>query len=313
MASKDKKPRIKLIINPKANMGDAWKHARSLRPIIEERADVDWAGTVYPTHAVELAKQAAKDGYDIVVAIGGDGTVHEVINGLMQVRKRKRPILGVVPLGSGNDFAHALGLPEKPEDALLEVLRGVAKPVDIGVLEDTAGRKLYWDNSISIGFGGAVTIFSHNLPVLRGFLMYLVAVMQTILLRYDVLSMKITTDLDSWEDDLMMLAICNGRREGGGFITAPDAVNDDGVFNFTAVKKMSRPMMFRLIPEFMQGTHGRFKQIHMGLLKTMSIDSDQPLYMHVDGELFTDFSTDIRNLKIEIIPGALEVMVPVNS
>ncbi|MDH3944907.1 MAG: YegS/Rv2252/BmrU family lipid kinase, partial [Anaerolineae bacterium] len=246
MPDREKKPRVKLIINPNADMGNAWKQAWSLRPIVEERADADWAGTVYPTHAIELAKQAAKDGYDIVVAIGGDGTVHEVVNGLMQVKKRKRPKLGVVPMGSGNDFAWALGVPEKPEDALHEIVNGVAatRLIDIGVLEDTRGRKEYWDNSLSIGFGGAVTIYSHNLPLLRGFLMYLVAVIQTIIRRHDVLGMTITTDQKTWEDQLMMLAVCNGAREGGGFLTAPDAINNDGVLNYTAVKKTSRAMMF---------------------------------------------------------------------
>lgn len=315
MAKKDKKPRIKLIINPNADMGNAWKHAWSLHPIVSERADADWAGTVYPTHAIELAKQAAKDGYDIVVAIGGDGTVHEVVNGLMQVKQRKRPKLGIVPMGSGNDFAWALGLPEKPEDALHLIVNGATNTrlVDIGQLEDDHGRKEYWNNSLSVGFGGAVSIYSHNLPILRGFAMYFVAVIQTIIRRYDVLGIKITTDQASWQDELMMLAVCNGPREGGGFITAPDAIVDDGVFNFTAVKKMPRLMMFRMIPEFMKGTHGRFKQIHMGELKTMTVESDHPLYMHIDGELFTDFSTDIQNLKIEIIPKALEVIVSSNA
>lgn len=304
------RPRVKLILNPNADMGNAWKRAWALRPIVEERAHADWTGTVYPTHAVELARQAAEEGYDIVVAIGGDGTVHEVVNGLMQVPKEKRPRLGVVPMGSGNDFAFANGIPTDPEVALRELLRGVPRKIDIGSIEDDHGRLEHWDNSLSIGFGGAVTIYSHSLPVLRGFLMYLVAVIQTILLHYDILGMKISTDAGDWEDDLMMLAVCNGAREGGGFITAPDAVNNDGVLNYTAVKKTSRPMMFRLIPEFMRGTQEKFKQVYAGEIKKMNIESNHPLYLHIDGEVFANFATDIRQLNIKIITGALEVLVP---
>ena len=117
---------------------------------------------------------------------------------------------------SGNDFAWSLGIPEKAEDALLEIINGETRSIDVATLEDDQGRKEYWDNSLSIGFGGAVTIYSHSLTILRGFAMYLVAVMQTILMRYDVLSMKITTDTDSWEDDLMMLAVCCSKEASPG-------------------------------------------------------------------------------------------------
>ena len=103
------KPRIKLIMNPNADMGNAWKYASDLRHLFAGFADAHWYGTVYPTHAKELAQQAAEEGYDIVVAMGGDGTVHEVINGLMEAQVEKRPALGVIPLGSGNDFSANVG------------------------------------------------------------------------------------------------------------------------------------------------------------------------------------------------------------
>lgn len=301
--------RIKLILNPNADMGNAWRHASALRPILEEHHKPDWAGTVYPAHAIELARQAAEDGYDTVIAVGGDGTAHEVINGLMQVPAERRPKMGVVPLGSGNDFAHAIGMNPSPEYALKQILEGKPRRIDIGVVEDEHNRREYWDNSLSIGFAGAVTIYSHSLPVLRGFLMYFAAVVQTIIKHYDVLEVKITTESETWEDKVLMLAVCNGEREGGGFITAPGAKLDDGVFNFTIVKKISRPMMFRLIPEFMRGTQGRFKPVQMGQVKRMDVVSNRPLYLHTDGEIFAGFTTDVRRLKIEILPQALEVLV----
>lgn len=302
--------RVKLIINPNADMGHAWQQASDLRPVADEYGGADWAGTVYPTHAVELARQAAEDGYDIVVAVGGDGTVHEVVNGLMAVPAERRPQLGVVPLGSGNDFAHILGMEERADRALKQILTGKARKIDIGVVEDEHGRREYWDNTINIGFGGSVNIYSHSLPVVRGFLMYFVAVLLTIIRHYDVLEMKIRSDEGDWEQDVMMLAVCNGPREGGGFKTAPEAKIDDGVFDFTAVKKVSRAMMFRLIPEFMNGTQGRFKQIKMGKLKRIEIDCPQPLIMHLDGETFAGFASNVHHLKIEVLPEALEVIFP---
>ncbi|MDA1329627.1 MAG: diacylglycerol kinase family lipid kinase [Chloroflexi bacterium] len=302
--------RMKLIINPNADMGHAWRQASDLRPVAEEFGGADWAGTVYPTHAMELAKQAAEEGYELVVAVGGDGTVHEVINGLMQVPANKRPKFGVVPLGSGNDFAHILGMDEHPDQALKQILTGKTRPIDLGVIEDEHGRKEYWNNTMNIGFGGSVNIYSHNLPVVRGFLMYFVAVLLTIIRHYDVLEMDIKTDQGSWKEDVMMFAVCNGPREGGGFQTAPEAVIDDGTLNYTAVKKVSRAMMFRLIPEFMSGNQGRFSQISMGTLKDIEIKCVQPMTLHLDGETFAGFASDVHHLKIKMLPKALDVQVP---
>ncbi len=302
------KHKTKLIINPNADLGNAWRRTSDLRPIVEAHGGADWTGTVYPTHAVELAREAAEEGYELVVAVGGDGTVHEVINGLMQVPVERRPRLGVVPMGSGNDFAHAIGMDHKPPVALTKTLTGQPKSIDIGVMEDNLGRREYFDNTINIGFGGAVTIYSHQMPVVRGFLMYLFAVIQTILLKHDVIHLQITADGKSWEEDVMMFILCNGGREGGGFNVSPSARNDDGIFNYLSVEACSRPMMFRLIPEFMGGTHERFRQITTGQFHKIELQADRPLLMHADGEIFAGFGTDVNHLKIEIIPNALEVM-----
>lgn len=300
--------RTKFIMNPNADMGHAWRQALDLRPIAEEHGGADWAGTVYPTHATELARQAALDGYELVVAVGGDGTVHEVINGIMSLPAEKRPRLGVVPMGSGNDFAHAAGIETDPQVALVRALTGKPRKIDVGLIEDEHGRKEYWDNSVNIGFGGSVNIYSHSLPLVRGFLMYFLAVLSVMIRRYDVLPLKIKSDGKEWQEDLMMLAVCNGPREGRGFQTAPGARIDDGVLNYTAVKKVSRPMMFRLIPEFMTGKQGNFKQVLMGKIKEIEIDCKDPLTLHIDGETWAGFNSNVHHLKISVIPDALEIM-----
>ena len=105
--------KIKLILNPTANHGRSLQQAADLRSLLANH-NADWSGTEYPGHATELTRQAGEQGYDLVVAVGGDGTVHEVVNGLMQVAPESRPALGIVPLGSGNDFAHILSIPCRP-------------------------------------------------------------------------------------------------------------------------------------------------------------------------------------------------------
>jgi YegS/Rv2252/BmrU family lipid kinase len=289
-------------------MGAAWRMANDLRPIVAEHGGAEWSGTVYPTHATELARQAALDGYDLVIALGGDGTVHEVVNGLMSAPAENRPVLGVVPLGSGNDFAHAIGIPTEADRALALALEGKTSFVDVARMTDENGRVEYFDNTVGIGFDAVVTIRSHKLPIVRGFLMYLTAVIQTILLNHDPALMKIESDGKPWQEEALMLVICNGAREGGGFIIDPDAKMDDGILSSVLVKKCGRLTMFRLLPEFMKGTHMGFPQIMMGSCRNLSVTANRPMYVHADGEVFTSFGSNLKSLKFEIIPNGLKVV-----
>ena len=298
--------KIKIILNPMADMGNAWRVARDLRSITEEHGGIDWSGTVYPGHAIDLAKQS--EGYDVVIAMGGDGTVHEVMNGLMQIPAEKRPIMGVVPVGSGNDFAHSLKVSTTPTEALRRAIHGEPTTVDLALMTDQHGRTEYFDNTLGIGFGAIVTIRSHRLPFLRGFLMYLTAVLQAIILDHNPITMQIETDTEKWQQKVIYLVLCNGPREGGGFLIAPEAKIDDGILHYAMITDVSRPMMFRIVPEVMKGTHGRFKDVKMGTCKKFSITADRPLYIHADGEIYTGPGTDLRGVTIEILPNALKVI-----
>ncbi len=300
--------KVKIILNPMADMGHAWRVARDLRPIVEEYGQADWSGTVYPTHATELARMAGEQGYERVVAIGGDGTVHEIINGLMQLPEERRPVLGVVPVGSGNDFSHAIGVPKQPDHALALALRGTSSPIDVGLMIDEHGRQEYFDNTLGVGFDAIVTIRSHRLPLVRGFLMYLIAVLQTILLNHNPAQMHIEADEEQWEQSSLMLTLCNGPREGGGFLIAPEARVDDGLLHYAMIQKINRLMMLRLVPEVMKGTHGRFKQVRLGACKKISVRSDRPMYIHADGEIVTSFGSNLRQVNFQILPGALRVV-----
>lgn len=300
-------PKAKLILNPMADMGRAWTVANDLRPIASQYG-AEWSGTVYPTHATELARQAAEQGYERVIALGGDGTAHEVVNGLMQVPAEMRPILGVVPIGSGNDFAHAIGVPKAADRALAHALTKPPGPIDIGLMTDENGRREYFDNTLGIGFDAVVTIRSHKLPFLRGFLMYLVAVLQTIISNHRPALMQIDVDGESIAQSNIMLTVCNGPRQGGGFVVAPEAKNDDGILNFAMIGRCSRMTMLRILPEVMKGTHGKFPQVTLGTTRRLSLTSDLPLYIHADGEVYTSFGSNLRQVHFELLPHALQVV-----
>jgi len=302
------KNNTKLIINPNADLGRAWRWGTDLRSIVEEFGGADWTGTVYPTHAIDLARQAAEDGYELVISVGGDGTTHEVINGLMQVPADRRPRLGIVPVGTGNDFASNVGMQTEPAKAMRQVFTGKPKHIDIAQIQ-SGSRLEYWDNTLGIGFDAKATIHSRSVPVLSGFPVYLIAAIRAIMLDHDPAMIKFESDQESWEDENLLIVLCNGPREGGGFHVAPDALVDDGWLDYAAITSVSRPMMFRLIPEVLNGTHGRFPQVRINKFRELRITSDRPLVIHTDGEIFAGFGTDVRDISVKILPSALEVII----
>ncbi len=299
--------KIKLILNPATNHGRSADIAASLHPLIAEHR-IDLCITEHPRQAIEMAGQAGGQGYDLVIAAGGDGTVHEVVNGLMRGSDPHRPSLGILSLGSGNDFAHILGVPDNPLAALQSCINGQPHFLDIGSVQDENGRLEYFNNTIGIGFDAAVTIRTRRMKRIHGFMMYFIATLQTILRNFRPLKLKVTTDRESWEMETIMLTLGNGPREGGGFLVTPEARLDDGILNYASIRQISRLMMLRLVPEVMKGTHARFKQVQMGTCQKMSIISQDSLPIHCDGEIYADFNSSSFKLKIEILPRALRFM-----
>lgn len=300
--------RVKLIVNPNADLGRALHTVADIRRLVEDFGDVDWTGTVYPAHATELARQAAANGYELIIAVGGDGTSLEVINGLMQIPAEKRPHLGVIPLGSGNDFSYGLGMDSDPAAALRQIFQGQPHPIDIGKITDNRGIVRYWGNVVGIGFDAKATINSRRFTYLRGYLIYFLAVLQTIILDHDAHRLQVKTDLEEWQDETIMLVICNGKREGGGFLVAPDAKTDDQIFDYATIGKVSRFRMLRLLPEVMRGTHGRFSDVRMGTLSNLQIESDRPLTIHTDGEIFSSSADSVTKIAVVLEPGALQII-----
>jgi YegS/Rv2252/BmrU family lipid kinase len=301
--------RIKLIFNPHADRGRSWDIAASLQPIIERHGGASWSATEYPTHATEIAEQAALEGYEVIAAIGGDGTIHEIVNGLMNIPHDKRPLLGAVPIGSGNDFCFNVGIPLSAEVAMENIFRGETIPLDVGEIRDNTGHKEYWNNVLGIGFDANVLIQTMSITRLQGFSMYFWALIQTILSHYDSWQMKIETSEESFDSDVLMFVVGNGAREGGGFNVTPDAKVNDGIFHYAMIPYVNKAMMMRLIPEVMRGTHGKFKQVRMGTLTSMHLVADSPLVIHTDGEVYAGSTSTVTDLNLSIHPSALRLII----
>jgi YegS/Rv2252/BmrU family lipid kinase len=297
-----------LIFNPNSDNGHSGQKASDLRAMVEELGGADWRGTEYPTHATQIAAEAALQGYDTIVALGGDGTVHEIINGLMKIDALIRPRLGIVPIGSGNDFASALNLPADAQAAVRRALTGTPRPIDVVLVQDGGGRLEYFDNTMGIGFDAAVNIRSRQITRLQGFLMYLTATLQTIAQNFDPIHMHVTYDGGTIDEPVLMLTLGNGPREGGGFMTTPDSKLDDGMLDFVWIRKVSQFRMLQLVPKVMNATHVKEKEVRIAKTTRLVIDADRAMPIHLDGELWAPYEADVRHVEIGLIPGAVQVL-----
>ena len=296
---------IKVILNPVAGRGYGARVESELRQLLAaEGLDFELVQTEGPWHAAELAAQAVSDGFAIVVAAGGDGTTHEVVNGLMAASPEGvAGTLGVIPVGSGSDFAHNVGVPPDLPGACQRLAHGQTRTVDVGRVAVSGQPPRYFDNTVNVGFGGTVTLEARKVKRLRGMALYLPVVLKTIFLAQNP---RVTVEYDGQEMVLpaVMVCVANGPREGGGFFCAPNAQPDDGLLDLCIVREISRVAMLGLVPHFMKGTHVEREPVTMGRAQQVTISSPDDLVAHVDGEMLC---TDAHRIEFELLPGRLQV------
>ncbi len=299
--------RYKIIVNPTAGRGAGASAISRIRATFRNHGlYYDLVETERPMHAADLAQQAAEDGFDVVVACGGDGTVNEVLNGLM--RADNRTALGVLCVGRGNDFAFGAGIPQTVEEGIQALADDRRKTIDIGCVRGglfPEGR--YFANGVGIGFDAVVGFEAKKLKRLHGFLGYFVAALRTIFLYFDAPTVRIEHDADDFEQRSLMISIMNGRRMGGGFMMAPDARNDDGYLSLCIAEQVTRGQTFALIPRFMRGTQASHPAIRTGLTSRILVTAlAGHLPAHADGETI---STEGVRLAVEIMPQRIDVVV----
>jgi diacylglycerol kinase (ATP) len=297
---------IKVILNPIAGRGYGAKVEPELRQLLEaERLEFDLVRTDRPWHAAELAERAAGDGFETVVAAGGDGTSNEVVNGLLAASENGAiAAMGIIPVGSGSDFANTVGVPPDLRGACHRLANGQVRVVDVGRVTLPGQAPRYFDNTINIGFGGVVTVEALKVKRLRGIALYLPVVLKTILLYYKAPLVTIAYDEQEMALPAVMISIANGPREGGGFCVAPQAQPDDGLFDLCIVREISRLAMLGLVPHFMKGTHMGREPITMARARRVTISSPDDLVAHMDGEVLC---TDAHRIECEILPQRLRV------
>lgn len=300
--------RSKIIMNPWSDQRRAVERKSQIETFVQQYGQADLVLTERPGHAAELARQAADAGYDLVVAAGGDGTVHEVINGLVQGDKAD-VTLGVLPIGSGNDFAFGLGIPlDNLEAAVARLFQGTPRLVDLARIEDDRGRYEIFDNNFGLGFDAVVVIRTEAITRVHGFLMYFLAVLQTIALYYQTPHVDIWFDDEKVSQETLFLAMGVGPRGGGGFLLTPDAVSNDDLIDSCLVNPIGRLTMLGMLGQAIKGTHVHSKHVTMRKNRRIRIQSNMPMPIHIDGEVFAYPKDNVRQVTVTSIPSALRVM-----
>lgn len=298
---------IKVIINPMANNG----RSRALIPQITQwgasLGDFSVVTTTERGHAQQLAREAALAGFDLVVAAGGDGTVHEVVNGLFAANQPNAK-LGIIPLGSGNDLAFALGIPMDPETAVSHLTIGQPRAIDLARIEDENGRSCVVDNNVGIGFDAMVVVRTEAMQRIQGFLKYLTAVLQCIAFYYDTPYLEMRFDDEQVAQETLFLAFGIGFRGGGGFLLTPDARLDDNLIDTCLVNPVNRLTMLNMLGKAIKGTHTTSRHVTMRKNKQIIVKSESPMPIHVDGELFAYPKDNVRQVTITSLPSAIEVI-----
>jgi len=295
-------PSTCVIFNPKAGRGRAPKLVDGTRRWAAPDAVV--RATEVPGHAIFLAKQAAEEGFGRIIAAGGDGTIHEVANGLM-LANRPDVVLGVWPLGSANDYAFSLGLTpwwkSQGKGVQLE-----AKRLDIGWVTG-AGRELFFANCCGFGFNGLVALESRRIRWLRGIPLYALAFLRVVAWQYRTPMLKLTIDGIEVTKPTLALTVNLGKREGGFPITL-QAKLDDGRFDCIHVTDVSRWELVKYLPGIMFGkVPADHPKIHQPTASKVELEADEPMCLHCDGEFFCKPADDIRRATIEVLPKRLLV------
>lgn len=300
--------RFLIVVNPTARRGNG---ARSIPAIhtamTHQGAEFEIVQTQRPEHAIEIARQAASGNYEAIVAVGGDGTVNEVVNGLLRAAGGGSTTvpLGVIPVGSGNDFAYMMLRSDLSlEEACERLVTGQNKLVDVGTVTADGEDFCYFANGLGIGFDAQVSIESRRIKILRGFPMYLWAVLRTILLHYNPVPVTVTCDDQSYTQPVLMVTTAVGQRHGGGFYVTPLAVADDGLLDVCIAGDVSRPAIFPLIPRFMNGSHVTHPKCTLLQAQKVTVRSPVGLAAHIDGEIYTLAS---KRFEMESLPARLWV------
>jgi YegS/Rv2252/BmrU family lipid kinase len=298
-----------LICNSRSGRGGVAKTLPQVEQSLRDR-DLEYriAHTEHQGHAIELARAAIEDGTRFLVAVGGDGTIHEVVNGMIEDDKLVRPdaVLGVVAAGTGSDFIKTYGLPVGPRAAVSHLEGDSSFPIDIGKVTYTEadGSQVvrYFPNIAEVGLGAECVARAAGLPRWLGPTVYLVAFWLT-MRKHKAAQVKVDLVDRTYEGYMNNLVVANGQFFGGGMKIAPKAAPTDGLLDIQIEHARKREAI-AMMPKVFKGEHVPHPDILEAKRVKVSIEANRPLRIEADGELlgFTpatfEVLRDAINLKV---------------
>ncbi len=248
--------------------------------------------------ASRIAQEAIENGSHWIIACGGDGTIHEVVNAIAE---KPDIVLGVLPCGKGNDFAEALKIPTKPVEAIEVLLKGATRQVDLGKIGDH-----YFDTIVTCGYDAEVSrrVTEEGAPF-SGTASYVYTAITT-LFSYQSPDARLEGDFGSYEGKILLTATGITASYGGGMKIVPGAIIDDGLFDVCIIEPVPHRTVLRLLVTLFWGGHAGHRAVRMHRTKSLTIETDPPILLYADGERIC-----YTPATVEIVERGLTVIAPV--
>ncbi|MBD3375098.1 YegS/Rv2252/BmrU family lipid kinase [candidate division KSB1 bacterium] len=288
-----------MLVNPHAGRKRGAVMAKqALATLLQKGIEVETIYSEYSKHLSEIARQEVNGDWQGILAVGGDGTLFEVINGMMQGNPSLPQPLGVIPVGTGNSFSRDLHI-NSLNDALQKIVSGKTRPVDLGKFECDEGE-FYFINILGFGF---VADVAHKASFYKswGSLSYVIGVFSITrhLQSYDL---EFEIDGESFHRDNVFVEICNSTKTGGDMIMAPEARIDDGILDVVLYNKSTRRRLLQSFPKIFNGTHVHLPEVEVFKAQKMSFTPDVPKILTPDGEI-----TSTTPVSVSILPGKIRI------
>jgi diacylglycerol kinase (ATP) len=296
-----------LIVNPTAGAGKTVRYIPEILDLLGSISlDFDYQMTEAPGHATEIAQLAVKDGYQVVISVGGDGTINEVVNGLYSTGNIGDISLGIISTGTGADYIRTLGIPRPYREACKCFTNPVTVKVDLGLVECMYNGKStsrVFVNFAGLGFDAEIVrATSQTFKMLGDRPSYLMGLFSTLAL-YKNKKASMEIDGDSTDKRICTVMMSNGKYGGGGMLTAPNADPYDGLFDVVIIGDLSKPDLLWSLPMIYKGTHLSHPKVSVRRASNVRINTEKIMSVQADGDLIGETPAQFK-----ILPGVLNVI-----
>jgi len=294
---------IPLIVNPSARRGRAGRRARRIRELFAESGvATETVQSRGPGNVAGLVERFALDGTPRIIVAGGDGTIHEAVNGVM--RSAADVALGLVPAGSGNDFAKACGIDPDWQTATTRLAERIAGHVDPARVDLGRCNDVYFANGVGIGFDAVVSHHADGIRLPLGSLVYMLGLLRALAAGVVTPALVIEADGFRYTGRATLVNVASGPWVGGQFRIAPDAKNDDGTLDLVLAEPLTRRRVIALVGPLKNGTHLSEPEVRHARVTRVVVESEAPIPSHIDGEV----QPPARRFEVECLPGALRLL-----